>query len=105
VDLTNIQSVEEAFIQVTKAYGPPSVVLYNGKCYLRYPRYHSSSQAESFNAAATVTFPKDFANPFATIEPEAFVKDLNLNLVGAYVAIKKQPKVLTSWVQMFRKLS
>ena len=50
------------------------------------------SQAKRFHAAATITFPKDFANPFDTVDPEAFVKDLNLNLVGAYVAIREAVK-------------
>jgi hypothetical protein len=41
--------------------------------------------------AAALTFPKDPANPFS-IEPEAYVKDLNLNVVGAYVAILESLK-------------
>lgn len=90
VDLTNIQSVEEAFVQVTKEFGPLNVIVYNGKSLLL--KISSLSRAECFDTAATVTFPKDFANPFATVDPEAFVKDLNLNLVGAYVAIREAVK-------------
>jgi hypothetical protein len=40
----------------------------------------------------TVTFSKDFANPFASIDPDAFLKDLKLVLVGAYVAIREAVK-------------
>ena len=31
VDLVSIQSVEETFVQVAKTYGPPNIVVYNGK--------------------------------------------------------------------------
>jgi NAD(P)-dependent dehydrogenase (short-subunit alcohol dehydrogenase family) len=88
VDLTAIQSVEESFVQITKEYGPPNIVVYNGKLPFLQPMSYIGL-SYFFNVAATVTFPKDFANPFATIDPEAFVKDLNLNLVGAYVAMRE----------------
>jgi len=67
VDLTITQSVEEAFATVTKELGVPNIVVYN---------------------AAAITFPKDLTDPFSSVSPDAFIKDLNLNLVGTYVALR-----------------
>ena len=88
VDLTNIQSVEAAFTLVTKSLGIPNVVVYNGEEFpiaLLMTRFTKTS----LSVAANLTFPKDPTKPFNSIDPETYVRDLNLNVVGAYVAIRE----------------
>lgn len=70
VDLSDVKSVEAAFALVHEKFGIPNVVVYN---------------------AANLTFPSKLDDPFA-VSPEAFVKDLNVNVVGAYTALSEAVK-------------
>jgi len=70
VDLTDVQSVEAAFALVNEKYGAPNVVVYN---------------------AATLTVPSNFEDPFG-VSPDAFVKDLGVNTIGAYTTLNQAVK-------------
>jgi len=70
VDLVDNASIEAAFKQVTQKLGTPNVVVYN---------------------AAALTFPPDPEDPFS-VTPAAFVKDLGVNTIGAFVALRETVK-------------
>lgn len=70
VDLANVESVKAAFALVQKSLGIPNVVVYN---------------------AAALTFPSNFEDPFG-VSPEAFVKDLGVNVSGVYFALNETVK-------------
>lgn len=68
-DVTSTESLTEAFDQVRQEHGVPDVVVYN---------------------AAALT-PAHSSDPFA-MEPEAYVGDLHVNLIGAYTALHETVK-------------
>jgi len=70
VDTTDLKSVVAAFALVNEKFGAPNVVVYN---------------------AATLTMPSNFEDPFA-ISPDAFVKDLGVNTIGAYAVLNQAVK-------------
>jgi len=67
VDVSSIQSVENAFAEVKRSIGVPNVVVYN---------------------AAAITFPQNAEDPF-TITPQDLERDNAVNAIGAYTALRE----------------
>ncbi|KAH8819057.1 hypothetical protein F5884DRAFT_1671 [Xylogone sp. PMI_703] len=76
VDAGNLNSIKEVFKTVTTQYGIPSVVVYN---------------------AMSITYPKDFNDPYLSVTPESFAQDLSVLAVGTFAAIQE---TLTGWKQL-----
>jgi NAD(P)-dependent dehydrogenase (short-subunit alcohol dehydrogenase family) len=89
VDLTSVQSVEEAFVKVTNELGIPNVVVYNGNLDTLFSSLPECNMLTFPLPAANLTFPSDPTDPFGSIAPQAFIDDTAINVTGAYVSMRE----------------
>lgn len=88
-DLSDPNSVVQAFAKVKAAFGLPSVVVYNGnRCPLPFFSPYSGCTAEAYRYEAAAATANDAQSPL-TLSSADFIRDLNVNTTSAFVAAQQ----------------